>query len=92
MRILNENYMKAANGQEKDAIVLVGNIKDPETEERHNKLREFGIGKSNFDLGYGGQLLVKCPKTKLNKLVETFPIVEGVKYWQTTHYWEGATV
>ena len=90
MRILNDNSMKEWNGLDKDVIVLLGNIKDKETGERHDKVLEFGIGKANFDLGFTGQLLVKCPKSKVKRFLESFPIIEGVKYWQTTHYWDGA--
>lgn len=76
MRTLIDNAMKR-EGEPKDAVILLGNVKNPETRERHDKVRAFGIGKSNFDMGYTGQLLVKCPKSKLDRLLATFPIIEG---------------
>jgi hypothetical protein len=88
MKLLNENAMK----EEKDVIVLLGNIKDPKTKDRHEKILALGIGKSNFDLGFTGQLLVRCPKTKVKKLFKLCPIIEGGGYWQATHRWDGATV
>lgn len=91
MRYLVENAMKA-EGEPKDAIILLGNVKDPATDERYQKIIAFGIGKRNFDMGDSGQLLVRCPKTKLEKLLATFPIKEGSRYWQTTHTWEGAQI
>lgn len=91
MRTLIENAMKK-NDEPKDVVILIGNIRDPETRIRHDKILAFGIAKRNFDMGYGGQLLVKCPKRKVKQLLEVFPIVEGCRYWQTTHYWEGATI
>ena len=93
MRHLNENAMKTHGVEQRDVIVLLGNLnKDMDaTDARAEQVRAFGIGKVNFDLGFGGQLLVKCPKSKVKRFLEAFPILEGVKYWQTTHYWEGAT-
>ena len=91
MRILNENAMKNIAGQPKDVIVLLGNIKDVTTKERHDKVINFGIGKTNFNIGFDGQLIVKCPKTKVRQLLEKFPILEGSKHWQATHFWDGAT-
>jgi hypothetical protein len=91
MKILCDNAMKAS-GEEKVVIILLGNIKDDETDIRYNTMREFGIGKKNFELGFTGQLLMKCPKSKQKRLFESFPIVEGSGYWQTSHKWEGATI
>jgi len=90
MKTLIDNAMKEDG--EKDVVILLGNVKNPQTEERYKKICEFGIGKGNFDVGFSGQLLVKCPKSKFKKLTETFPIVEGNPYWQVTHIWEDATV
>lgn len=91
MRTLIDNALKAES-EPKDVIVLLGNIKDPETDERYEKMRAFGIGKKNFDMGFSGQLLMKCPPSKVKKLMEEFHIVEGSAYWQTSHKWEGATI
>jgi hypothetical protein len=79
--------MKMDN-EPKDAVILLGSVNDPAVEERYRMVIQFGIGKRNFDMGYDGQLLMKCPNTKLKRLLATFPIVEGSKYWQTTHFWE----
>ncbi len=91
MKLLVENAMKEGR-EEKDVIVLLGNIRDPETDKRFDQCVAFGIGRKNFDMGFSGQLLMKCPKTKVKKLLATFPIREEKLYWQTTHTWEGATV
>lgn len=91
MRTLIDNALKA-EGEPKDVIVLIGNIKNPETDKRYDKMRAFGIGEKNFDMGFSGQLLMKCPKSKVKKLMEEFPILEGAAYWQTTHVWEGVTI
>lgn len=91
MRTLIDNALKK-KGEKKDVIILLGNVKDPETDQRYEKMREFGIGRSNFDMGLTGQLLMKCPESKVKKLLATFPIVEGSPYWQVTHLWEGAKI
>jgi hypothetical protein len=82
MKILCENAMK----EDKDVVVLIGNCRKEETGVWHDKLLEFGIGKSNFGFGFGGEVFFKCPKTKVVRVLENFPIVEGCKYWQTTHH------
>ena len=93
MKSLCDNAMKR-DGEPKNTIIFLGNFKKDKqaVNERFDKLIDFGIGKSNFEVGYSDVLYVKCPKSKVKKLLETFPIVEKSIYWQTTHYWEGATI
>jgi hypothetical protein len=92
MKLLCENAMNEISGEEKDVIILLGNIKDNKTENRFKAICEFGIGIKNFDIGFSGQLFVKCPKSKQKQLFEAFPIVDGSGYWQSTHKWEGAII
>jgi hypothetical protein len=90
MQLLVENAIKKANGDGPDIIIDLGD-KWPEAGERGDAMMAFGIGKKNFDIGFGGNLLVKCPKSKFKKLCGAFPIKEGTKYWMTTHYWADDT-
>lgn len=80
-----ENAMKP--DCEKEMIIDLGYLKNKETQDRHQKLLAFGIGHRNFCCDITARLTLKCPKTKVKALLETFPVKEGCRYWQTTHHW-----
>lgn len=84
MSYLLDNAMKNT----KNIIIDLGCIEHKETQKAYNLLLDFGIGSKNFQLFYYDRLIVKIPKTKIEKVIEKFPIIEGSNYWQTTHYWD----
>ena len=86
---LLENAMK--NDTEKEMLIDLGYLEEEKTQKRHQKLLAFGIGKNNFCYDGMARLIMKCPKSKTEKIFKTFPIKEGGGYWQTTHHWADDT-
>ena len=80
--------MLKSAGKPLEIVIDLGYARDKDTGERADKLLAFGMGIRNFVLEVGGRLVMKCPGSKLKKVMEAFPVVEGTRYWMTTHYWK----
>lgn len=82
MGLIMENAMR----EEKEMLIDLGYLNE-ESIKRVEALQNFGIGKKNFCCDIMNRMVVRLPKTKQKAVLETFPIVEGGNYWQTTHHW-----
>lgn len=94
---MNSFMVENAMREEKQVLIDLGYATENKTWKAHDALRDLGIGAKRFQIfGFGmGRLVLSPPKTKIQAIMERFPIKEGTKYWQTTHYfdydkWEAA--
>lgn len=77
------------DGKPLPVIIDLGYWSAPETQERYNQLRGFGLPRSRFCVEGFGRLLVEVPPRKLASVLAAFPILPGETYWRSTHHWRG---
>lgn len=69
-------------------LIDLGSVEDKAARDRADALMAAGLSNKNFSIEGNRRLLVKVPPKK-SALLNTFPIVAGSTYWQTTHHWRG---
>lgn len=71
----------------KPVIVDLGYLDDQASRDHADALMAGGIPKRRFSIEGNNRLMVEIPKTKVDHIMETFPIKEGSTYFGTTHHW-----
>jgi len=69
-------------------IVALGYVQYRKVRDRADEVMKH-IGRKNFMIHHAGMMVVRIPKTKLKKVLDTFPnIKETEKYWKCNYSWQ----
>ena len=87
---MNSFMLENAMREEKQMLIDLGYATEKKTWKAHDALRDFGIGAKRFQVFWfgNGRLMLSPPKSKIQAIMEKFPIKEGTKYWQSTHFFD----